>query len=818
MPTIPTILVSDAGDDIRSKIENLIKSQSELSFLKTVGKADAEEEIQGATSTIVWIELESGAPEGLALLKQLITTNPGSYFIVSKEEIDADLVKKAMQVGALDFLDHKGWAAQIRSVIRRVTTKEWGAQKSQSAIRSAIPNQNIKKSGAWSMPGRQSHKPTAFEANKPKPLAVPQSAPKPQPVKISSQLQAIEEPPKAVEAPEAKSEIKNEPAPTPEEEPKAVEAFPLDEPTVEEPVPSAPVTPLPEEEPEPEPVTEPEPEPEPEPQPVPEPEPVEEDQSAQQMLESLMASAASETVQSKTDEVPEALEKEEDTQVQSATEPESPVQTEEIAEKTEEKSVQETLARNKDLSAKRPQKREVKKSKWEELDSLISAHQSSQQKVDAYKEKPFAKKEGGSEGGIDQETKEALLDAVDKLDSIQNLPVHSDSKQSSPVKESSWDELDSIVKPKEADKDDQKAVQAFPDESRWGNLDAVTDDVIEASKSVPEDKWGDLDKVLEKAADSEKSDGAETQEPEVAESDSSFAATAPDNSWGDLDSIPTPGQTAASQDDEEPAGLSSGGPKWGDLDSIPTPGRKEVSENIDDSSMASMSMSGTAAGKWGDLDSIPSPQGATSAGVSEDSSGANKWGDLDSIPTPGKTSEFSKPVVGSGSAGGMFSDIAGLDEAKLDSDPAAPSSLSSAKWGDEGGGDSPGGLIGSRTGKLGRTTGSFSQLQSDPSENLVSREADSQEKGKGEGEEEVKPKAMPIPQAQAPNKWTGTGGGTPTAVSSSLKAIDGKKSKPLLQKGDVKVSITPSWMFISYSVASISTILVLLLSFSFFLY
>ena len=781
MPTIPTILVSDAGDDIRSKIENLIKSQSELSFLKTVGKADAEEEIQGATSTIVWIELESGAPEGLALLKQLITTNPGSYFIVSKEEIDADLVKKAMQVGALDFLDHKGWAAQIRSVIRRVTTKEWGAQKSQSAIRSAIPNQNIKKSGAWSMPGRQSHKPTAFEANKPKPQSVPQSAPKPQPVKISSQLQAIEEPPKAVEAPEAKSEIKNEPAPVPEEEPKAVEAFPLDEPTVEEPVPSTPVTPLPEEEPEPESVVEPEPEPEP--QPVSDPDPVEEDQSAQQMLESLMASAASETVQSKTDEVPEELAKEEETQVESEAEPESPVQTEEVIEKAEEKSVQETLARNEDLSAKRPQKREVKKSKWEELDSIISAHQSSQQKVDAYKEKPLAKKEGGSGGGIDRETKEALLDAVDKLDSIQNLPVKSDSKQSSPLKESSWDELDSIVKPKEADKADQKAVQAFPDESRWGNLDAVTDDVIEASKSVSEDKWGELDKVLEKAADSEKSDGAETQEPEVAESDSSAAEATSENNWGDLDSIPTPGQTAASQDDEEPAGLSSGGPKWGGLDSIPTPGRKEVSENIEDSSMASMSMSGTAAGKWGDLDSIP---------------------------TPGKTSEFSKPVVGSGSAGGMFSDIAGLDEAKLDSDPAAPSSLSSAKWGDEGGGDSPGGLIGSRTGKLGRTTGSFSQLQSDPSENLVSREADSQEKGKGEGEEEVKPKAMPIPQAQAPNKWTGTGGGTPTAVSSSLKAIDGKKSKPLLQKGDVKVSITPSWMFVSYSVASISTILVLL--------
>ena len=69
MATIPTILVCDAGDDVRSKIESLIKSQAELSFLKTIGKENARQELEGVSSTIVWMELESDSSEGIALLK-----------------------------------------------------------------------------------------------------------------------------------------------------------------------------------------------------------------------------------------------------------------------------------------------------------------------------------------------------------------------------------------------------------------------------------------------------------------------------------------------------------------------------------------------------------------------------------------------------------------------------------------------------------------------------------------------------------------------------------------------------------------------------
>lgn len=360
-------------------------------------------------------------------------------------------------------------------------------------------------------------------------------------------------------------------------------------------------------------------------------------------------------------------------------------------------------------------KREIKvSSKWEELDSLISAQRSSQQQIDAYKPKPATSEPVQSI--LDQETKDALINAVDNIDSIL------ESSDSS-VKESSWDD-EKIEKTEKTEKPDQvgvgeiseSKVEAFPTESRWGDLDAVTDEVIESAKK-------------------------EEQK----------------SKWGDLDSIPSPGQAAKA--DVEPIKASSS--------------------------------------KWGDLDSIPSP-------------GQSSSGNLDSYASS------SSPSSSLGPGGSIFGDIAGLDEAKLDNDPASPSGLTSAKWGDEVG-SSEG--FGSRTGKLGRTTGSFSKLQSDPNEKLVS--ADSVGSGEGDKDQEVveRPKAMPIPQAQAPNKWQGSvAGGASTAVSSSLKAIDGKKQKPIIQKPEVKVSLKFNWSILSYLVASIAAILVGFLSFTFYMY
>lgn len=778
MATIPTILVSDTTDEIRSKIESLIKSQPELALSKTIGKADAIKEIEGASSTIVWVELESGADEGLNLLKQLIQANPGSYFIVSKEELDADLVKRAMQAGALDFLDHRGWAAQIRSVVRRVSTKEWGSQKSGASVRSAIPSQNIKKSGAWAMPGKQMHKPTGFgpkpesiAANKPAPApektekSIPvekaESKPDPKPVSakpaitkpieetISKPIEkVIEVPPQtkpALDLPEPAStsglpeeesvldqavlsvqeSIEEEPASDPianqavsEIEPVLDLAEPAQpsfleekEPALDLSVPSLPE--FLEQEAIPSSTSEPEAEAKPEPEPS-----LELDtQSAEQVLQALLDDASRVEEENKPAEITAELKQSEEKQPAAA--------------------------------AVQP---DVKKSKWEELDSLISSQRSSQQKIESI---ATPKIESVSQESISSDTKAALISAVDNLDTIAIEPGVSAPEAA----EGSFEPGADI---QSSDSDSNK-VEAFPTESRWGDLDAISDSDIEASK-------------------------------EAAREANEAVST---SKWGDLDAIAPPSAARADQSKEFPSESIASKPKWGDLDSIGIDKKFSQASSIHDTIDETSSESFSAGPKWGDLNSIPTPGKSSSP--------------LDSA-LAAKSFDGTDTGLGKGPGGSIFGDIEGLDQAKLDSDPAAPSSLSSAKWGDESGATSG---FGSRTGKLGRTTGSFSQLQADPSENLINKGSQST---KEEEEEEIKLKAMPTPQAQAPNKWTGSGGGASTAVSSSLKAMDGKKSKPLLQKPDVKVSLSFNWNIISYLVASIMALLVMILSYTFYTY
>ncbi len=141
MTTLPTVLISGASEELTSRIEQLIRSQAELSFVSSV-TPDQVSSSEDLKAKLIWIELESDPLGNLAVLEALIKSNPNTFFVVSKEDLEPDLVKRAMQIGALDFLDHKGWAAQIRSVIRRVMAKEYGSKPQTNSAGRATPGSN----------------------------------------------------------------------------------------------------------------------------------------------------------------------------------------------------------------------------------------------------------------------------------------------------------------------------------------------------------------------------------------------------------------------------------------------------------------------------------------------------------------------------------------------------------------------------------------------------------------------------------------------------------------------------------------------------
>lgn len=134
--TVPTLLVCEPGSEAQPHIEELIASHSNLQYLGAVSRQAASKQIQQSGTRLIWIDLEPEPMKGLTLLGDLIELYPRHHFLVSHDTLQADLVKTAMQLGAVDFLDSKTWDQQLPDVINRVEAKEAAQQErvSQQSI------------------------------------------------------------------------------------------------------------------------------------------------------------------------------------------------------------------------------------------------------------------------------------------------------------------------------------------------------------------------------------------------------------------------------------------------------------------------------------------------------------------------------------------------------------------------------------------------------------------------------------------------------------------------------------------------------------
>ena len=126
--TLPTVVVCDSEEKSK-EIVSLVNSQPDLSFVKTVGREAASEQLATIHPKLVWLELAPEPLEAINLLSELRGRNPATYFLVSYETLNADLVKATMQLGAIDYLDAQTWQQQLPEAITRVLVKEKAAQE-----------------------------------------------------------------------------------------------------------------------------------------------------------------------------------------------------------------------------------------------------------------------------------------------------------------------------------------------------------------------------------------------------------------------------------------------------------------------------------------------------------------------------------------------------------------------------------------------------------------------------------------------------------------------------------------------------------------
>ena len=126
--TLPTVVVCDSAEK-SDQIATLVKSQPDLALLETVSREAAREQISNIQPKLVWLELAPEPNKATELLNELLSHNPSTYFLVSYDTVNADLVKQTMHLGAIDYLDPQSWQKQLPEAVSRVLSKEKAAHE-----------------------------------------------------------------------------------------------------------------------------------------------------------------------------------------------------------------------------------------------------------------------------------------------------------------------------------------------------------------------------------------------------------------------------------------------------------------------------------------------------------------------------------------------------------------------------------------------------------------------------------------------------------------------------------------------------------------
>jgi DNA-binding NarL/FixJ family response regulator len=134
---LPTIVVCDGETGKREQIDTMINGQPDLVLLGTVDRDAAKDNLQDSVK-VAWIELAPDPQKGLQLLGELKQTYPGMNFLVSYDTLQSDLVKSALQIGAIEYLDAQSGAKLLSEAVKRIISKESSARP-VAAVRSGPP-------------------------------------------------------------------------------------------------------------------------------------------------------------------------------------------------------------------------------------------------------------------------------------------------------------------------------------------------------------------------------------------------------------------------------------------------------------------------------------------------------------------------------------------------------------------------------------------------------------------------------------------------------------------------------------------------------
>jgi DNA-binding NarL/FixJ family response regulator len=135
--SIPLLLVCDGDEAKQTTLEGLVKSELGLKYIATVSMQEGTRAIERAVKVgakLIWIDLDEEPVEGLNLLAEIRKLHPMLNVIVSRSQLDPDMVRAALQLGALDFLDPSRAAQQLNVVVENLKDSGVRSTVSQTAL------------------------------------------------------------------------------------------------------------------------------------------------------------------------------------------------------------------------------------------------------------------------------------------------------------------------------------------------------------------------------------------------------------------------------------------------------------------------------------------------------------------------------------------------------------------------------------------------------------------------------------------------------------------------------------------------------------
>jgi DNA-binding NarL/FixJ family response regulator len=193
--SIPLLLVCDGGESKQATLEGLVKNEPGLKYIATVSMQEGTTAVERAVKVgakLIWIDLDEEPVEGLNLLAETRKLHPALNVIVSRSQLDPDMVRAALQLGALDFLDSARAAQQLNVVVENLKTGQNGSQTNSTISQTAAPAAPAQAAAPQPAPqaggsrwGDLDSIPTPGATAAPAPAPAPQPAPMPQPAQMA---------------------------------------------------------------------------------------------------------------------------------------------------------------------------------------------------------------------------------------------------------------------------------------------------------------------------------------------------------------------------------------------------------------------------------------------------------------------------------------------------------------------------------------------------------------------------------------------------------------------------------------------------------